>query len=71
MPEGLDLAVMKLNQGEVAEVSVAPQYGFGDAQAQRGQGTVPPSSRLHYTVEIVGMEKVRIRPLGACPWALS
>jgi hypothetical protein len=57
--EGLDLAVMKLNEGEVAEVSIAPQYGFGDAEAVRAQGSVPPGSRLHYTVEIVGLTKVR------------
>ncbi len=30
VPEGLDLAVLKMKQGERALVTIAPQYAFGE-----------------------------------------
>lgn len=57
--EGLDLAVMKHNEGEALEVSVAPEYGFGDREERRALATVPASSQLHYAVEILEVQKVR------------
>ncbi len=53
------MAIMKLNQDEVVEASIAPEYGFGDAEHQGALATVPPNSRLHYTVELLSMQKVR------------
>ena len=57
--EGLDLAVMKHNEAEAFEVSVAPEYGFGEREEQRALATVPPGSQLHYVVEILEVQKVR------------
>ena len=56
--EGLELAIMKHNAEETFEVTVAPEYGFGDQEVERPQGTVPPNSQLHYTVQILEIEKV-------------
>ena len=48
---------MKL--GEVAQVIVQPQYGFGSEQHQAAQATVPSNSTLSYTVELMELQKVR------------
>lgn len=51
--EGLDLAVMKMDKGEVAEVTIKPQYAFGPSENEREQATVPGNSTVVYTIEIV------------------
>ena len=56
--EGLDMAVMKHNEDEAFEVTVAPEYGFGDREEKRALATVPPNSQLHYAVEILEVQKV-------------
>ena len=56
---GLDEAVQTMKLAEVAEVIIQPQYGFGSEQHQAPQGTVPPSSVLHYTAELVELQKVK------------
>ncbi len=58
--EGLDAAILKVNEDEVFEVTVAPEYGYGDKEEHRSLGTVPPNSTLHYTVELLEVTKVRI-----------
>ena len=58
MVEGLDLAVMKHNEEEAFEVSVAPEYGFGEREDLRTLAIVPPNSQLHYAVEILEVQKV-------------
>ena len=67
--EGLDLAVMKHNEEEAFEVSVAPEYGFGSREEQRALATVPPNSQLHYAVEVLEVQKVhhmrKASPFGA------
>lgn len=54
VPEGLELAVMKMKRGEVALVEVAAERGFGNGAAvTRGKGVaVPPGSRLTYEVTL-------------------
>ena len=56
--EGLELAIMKHNAEETFEVTVAPEYGFGDQEVKRPHGAVPPNSQLHYIVQILEIEKV-------------
>ena len=62
--EGLELAIMKHNAEETFEVTVAPEYGFGDQEVKRAQAAVPPNTQLHYTVQILEIEKVcfRLKP---------
>eukprot|EP00250_Pteridium_aquilinum_P013605 c21449_g1_i1 orf=550-2310(-) len=54
---GLDKAVASMNKGEVAEVTIAPEYGFGDVETQRALAVVPPKSTLTYEVELVEFQK--------------
>ncbi|KAJ7570465.1 hypothetical protein O6H91_01G120900 [Diphasiastrum complanatum] len=55
--EGLDKAVGTMKKGEIALVTIAPEYGFGEAATQRDLAIVPPNSTLHYTVELVSFVK--------------
>ena len=57
---GLDEAVQTMKVGEVAEIIVQPQHGFGSEQHQASHGTVPPNSTLVYTVELVELHKVGV-----------
>lgn len=55
---GLDKAVASMNKGEVALVTIPPEYGFGDVETKRALAVVPPNSTLIYEVELVEFEKV-------------
>eukprot|EP00218_Dolichomastix_sp_CCMP3274_P005528 CAMPEP_0170159242 /NCGR_PEP_ID=MMETSP0033_2-20121228/70240_1 /TAXON_ID=195969 /ORGANISM="Dolichomastix tenuilepis, Strain CCMP3274" /LENGTH=550 /DNA_ID=CAMNT_0010396715 /DNA_START=15 /DNA_END=1667 /DNA_ORIENTATION=+ len=58
--EGLDKAVMTMNKGEKAEITIAPEFGFGsDADVSRDLGVVSKGSTLVYTVELVELEKAK------------
>ena len=69
--EGLDLAVMKHNEEEAFEVSVAPEYGFGSREEQRALATVPPNSQLHYAVEVSGGPEGTPHAQGLTFWSLG
>ena len=56
--EGLDLAVMKMKPGEVAEVTIAPRYAYKDQTFEGPLAVVPEGATLVYTVELVSMNKV-------------
>eukprot|EP00897_Mesotaenium_endlicherianum_P005560 jgi/Mesen1/5031/ME000025S04430 len=55
--EGLEKAVLKMKKGEVASVTVSPQYGFGDKEEKKDLAVVPPGSTLEYEVELVDFVK--------------
>jgi len=55
--DGLDLGIMKADEESTVEVTVAPEYGYGDKEQQCTLGTVPPNSTLHYTVELLEVVK--------------
>lgn len=57
--DGLDRAVTTMKKGEVALLTVAPEYGFGSTEAKQELATVPPNSTLHYEIELVSFEKVK------------
>ncbi|EFJ16354.1 hypothetical protein SELMODRAFT_445274 [Selaginella moellendorffii] len=54
---GLDRAVAAMKKGEVAEVTIAPDYGYGGSEFRTDLATVPPSSTLVYIVELVSFDK--------------
>lgn len=60
MVEGLDLALLKMKEGEEAEISIAPQYGFGSQGCSTMSAPVPPDATLFYTVKLLSMEKVSV-----------
>lgn len=59
MCQGLDEAVQSMKLQEVAEVTVQPEYGYSTEQHEGQQAAVPPNSTLHYTVELLELQKVR------------
>ncbi|KAH6826944.1 rotamase FKBP 1 [Perilla frutescens var. hirtella] len=55
--EGLDRAVTTMKKGEVALLTIAPEYGFGSSELKQELATVPPNSTLYYEVELVSFVK--------------
>ncbi|XP_059660064.1 peptidyl-prolyl cis-trans isomerase FKBP62 [Cornus florida] len=55
--EGLDKAVMKMKKGEVALVTIAPEYAYGSLESKQELAVVPPNSTVFYEVELVSFEK--------------
>ncbi|KAK3029397.1 hypothetical protein RJ639_039741 [Escallonia herrerae] len=55
--DGLDRAVMAMKKGEVAVLTIAPEYGFGSSGSQQDLAQVPPNSTLFYEVELVSFVK--------------
>lgn len=63
LPEGLELAVLKMKVGETCEVAIQPRYAFGDAASKQPLAVVPPQATVIYTVELVSMTKVFLSPM--------
>ncbi|CAH2052338.1 unnamed protein product [Thlaspi arvense] len=57
--DGLDKAVMKMKKGEVALVTIEPEYAFGSTESKQELAIVPPNSTLYYEVDLVTFEKER------------
>lgn len=55
--EGLDRAVLNMKKGEVALLTVDPEYAFGSSGSQQELATVPPNSTVYYEVELVSFVK--------------
>jgi len=56
--DGLDKAVMNMKKGEVALLTVAPEYAFESSESKQDLAVVPPSSTVYYEVELVSFVKV-------------
>ncbi|OVA08660.1 Peptidyl-prolyl cis-trans isomerase [Macleaya cordata] len=55
--DGLDRAVMTMKKGEVALLTIAPEYAFGSLESQQELAVVPPGSTVVYEVELVSFVK--------------
>ncbi|KAK8565161.1 hypothetical protein V6N12_058735 [Hibiscus sabdariffa] len=55
--DGLDKAVMTMKKGEVALVTIAPEYAFGSSESKQELAVVPPNSTVYYEVEMVSFIK--------------
>ncbi|XP_075647255.1 peptidyl-prolyl cis-trans isomerase FKBP62 [Castanea sativa] len=55
--DGLDKAVMTMKKGEVALLTIAPEYAFGSSESQQELAVVPPNSTVSYEVEMVSFDK--------------
>jgi FK506-binding protein 4/5 len=55
--DGLDRGVMTMKKGEVALLTIPPQYAFGSSESQQELAMVPPNSTLYYEVELVSFNK--------------
>ncbi|KAG5406565.1 hypothetical protein IGI04_012684 [Brassica rapa subsp. trilocularis] len=57
--DGLDKAVLKMKKGEVALVTIDPEYAFGSTESKQELAVVPPNSTLYYEVDLVSFDKER------------
>ncbi|KAH1081572.1 hypothetical protein J1N35_021333 [Gossypium stocksii] len=55
--DGLDKAVMTMKKGEVALLTIAPEYAFGSSESKQELASVPPNSTVYYEVEMVSFIK--------------
>jgi FK506-binding protein 4/5 len=56
---GLDRAVLNMKKGEVALVTIPPEYAFGSTESKQDLAVVPPNSTVIYEVELISFVKVR------------
>lgn len=55
--EGLDRTVMTMKKGELALVTIAPEYAFGHSESKQELAVVPANSTVFYEVELVSFLK--------------
>ncbi|XP_051134671.1 peptidyl-prolyl cis-trans isomerase FKBP62-like [Andrographis paniculata] len=55
--EGLDRAVVGMKKGEVALLTIAPEYAFGASGSQQELAVVPPNATVLYEAELVSFVK--------------
>ncbi|KAD4584380.1 hypothetical protein R6Q59_036772 [Mikania micrantha] len=55
--DGLDRAVMTMKKGEVALLTIAPEYAFGCTGSEQDLGVVPPNATVIYEIELVSFVK--------------
>ncbi|GAV70772.1 LOW QUALITY PROTEIN: FKBP_C domain-containing protein/Ribosomal_S8e domain-containing protein/TPR_2 domain-containing protein/TPR_11 domain-containing protein [Cephalotus follicularis] len=55
--DGLDRAVTTMKKGEVALLTIAPEYAFGSSESQQELAVVPPNATVYYEVELVSFGK--------------
>ncbi|RLN03467.1 70 kDa peptidyl-prolyl isomerase [Panicum miliaceum] len=55
--DGLDRAVLNMKKGEVALVTIPPEYAFGSTESKQDLAVVPPNSTVIYEVELVSFVK--------------
>lgn len=47
-----------MKKGEIALLTIAPEYGFGSTESKQELAVIPPNSTLHYEVDLVSFVKV-------------
>ncbi|XP_011000006.1 PREDICTED: peptidyl-prolyl cis-trans isomerase FKBP62-like isoform X2 [Populus euphratica] len=55
--DGLDRAVKTMKKGEVALVTIQPEYAFGRSESQQDLATVPVNATAYYEVEMISFTK--------------
>ncbi|XP_011024591.1 PREDICTED: peptidyl-prolyl cis-trans isomerase FKBP62-like isoform X2 [Populus euphratica] len=55
--DGLDKAVTTMKKGELALLTIAPEYAFGSSESQQELAVVPPNSTVFYEIELVSFDK--------------
>ncbi|KAL5542794.1 hypothetical protein UlMin_010504 [Ulmus minor] len=55
--DGLDRAVKAMKKGEVALVTISPEYAYGSSESQQDLAIVPANSTVYYEVEMVSFVK--------------
>ncbi|GJX65009.1 FKBP-type peptidyl-prolyl cis-trans isomerase domain-containing protein [Tanacetum coccineum] len=55
--DGLDRGVKTMKKGEVASLTIHPEYVFGSTELHQESVTVPANSNVYYAVDLVSFEK--------------
>ncbi|GKE67829.1 FKBP-type peptidyl-prolyl cis-trans isomerase domain-containing protein, partial [Tanacetum coccineum] len=55
--DGLDRGVKTMKKGEVAILTIHPEYAFGSTESHQESATIPANSTVYYDVELVSFEK--------------
>lgn len=55
-----------MKKGEIALVTIQPEYAFGASGSPQELANVPPNSTVYYEVELLSFEKVRTMSLSIC-----
>ncbi|XP_008794657.1 70 kDa peptidyl-prolyl isomerase-like [Phoenix dactylifera] len=55
--EGLDRAVITMKKGEVACITIPPEYAFSSTESKQDLAVIPPNSTVIYEVELVSFLK--------------
>ncbi|MBA0731573.1 hypothetical protein Golax_000004 [Gossypium laxum] len=55
--DGLDKAVKTMKKGELALITIQPEYAFGSSESQQELAVVPANSTVYYEVEMVSFVK--------------
>lgn len=50
--------MVTMKKGEVALVTIPPEYAFSSTESKQDLAVVPPNSTVYYEVELVSFEKV-------------
>lgn len=50
--------MLTMKKGEVAFLTVAPEYAFGSSESKQELAIVPPNSTVSYEIELVSFVKV-------------
>ena len=50
--------MLTMKKGELALLTIAPEYAFGSSESKQELAVVPPNSTVYYEVELVSFEKV-------------
>ena len=58
--DGLDKAVKNMKKGEIAVVTIHPDYAFGSSESPQELAIVPANSTVYYEVELLSFVKVSI-----------
>lgn len=56
--DGLDKTVKAMKKGELALITIQPEYAFGSSESQQELAVVPANSTVYYEVEMVSFVKV-------------
>jgi FK506-binding protein 4/5 len=50
-----------MKKGEIALVTIPPEYAFGSTESKQDLAVIPPNSSVVYEVELVSFVKVCVR----------
>lgn len=60
-----------MKKGEIALLTISPEYGFSSTESRQDLAVVPSNSTLFYEIEMVSFVKVSILLFNLCIFSFS